>query len=192
MHRGQPISLSTPSPPCYTPGIIISARRRTMPDSHESSENSGAPDMKIPNACCGCLGEAQAALQLTGQFYESAGLMKYREIKRVVQVPICMACAAKEKSIQTARWIIAAVCGIPFVVLGIIFKDAIIGAMDMPVRNFMDLIMYHIATFIWGFVLGLIPAYFYVAKRRAVNVDKSGKVHFKNEEYRRRLQEMNE
>jgi hypothetical protein len=101
-----------------------------MSDLNGSSGNSGAPELNLPNVCCGCLGEAQAALQLTGQFYESAGLMKYREIKRVVEVPICLACAAKEKNIQTARWIIAAACGVPFVILGIIFKSAITGAIE--------------------------------------------------------------
>jgi hypothetical protein len=55
----------------------------------------------------------------------------------------------------------------------------------------MDVVAYHIATFVWGFVLGLIPAYYYVSKHRAVNVERSGKVNFKNPEYRRLLQESN-
>jgi hypothetical protein len=163
-----------------------------MSDIPESTDSSSAPGIRVPDACCGCLGESQAVLRLTGLFYESAGIMKYREIRHTVEVPICMTCAAKEKNIQTARWIIAAACGIPFVVLGIIFKRAITGAMDLPMSSLMDAIAYHIATFVWGFVLGLIPAYYYVSKRRAVSVDRSGKVRFKNAEFSRRFQEMNE
>ena len=163
-----------------------------MSDLPENAENSSAPGIRVPDVCCACLGEAQAALRLTGLFYESAGIMKYREIRHTVEVPMCMACAMKEKKLQATRWIIAAACGIPFIVLGLIFKRQITGAMDMPMRTLMDTVTYHIATFVWGFVLGLIPAYFYVSKRRAVSVDKAGNVRFKNEEYRKRFKEMNE
>jgi hypothetical protein len=168
-----------------------SAEVRAMATSAKSDQVLESQGLRLPNVCCGCLGRPEASLKVKGVFYESTGLATYTESERSIDVPICRACAARQASSRTARWIISAMCGLVFLALGFFVREPIMGAMGLSTADMDDVLPYHIATFVWGFILGLIPGGIIAARSRLVSIDKAGRASFRNPEYQRLYADLN-